>query len=151
LFSPMLFGLVWFWLFAPFLTAATNTFVPYSVRSWQTDEGLPQNSVHALAQTPEGYLWVGTREGLARFDGVRFQILELPAAPELRHGWITALCVTSDGTLWIGCEGVGVIGLRDGAVTRLTETNGLPNNQPRCLLEAKDHSLWIGTEGGLAR
>src|ERR1044071_2702087 len=83
--------------------AATNGLVAYSVRIWQTDEGLPQNSVHALAQTAEGYLWVGTHEGLARFDGARFVPVEERAAPELKHGWITALCVGRDGSLWIGC------------------------------------------------
>ena len=54
------------------LQASTNAITPYGVRAWQTDDGLPQNSVHAIAQGREGYLWVGTREGLVRFDGVRF-------------------------------------------------------------------------------
>ena len=61
--------------------AGTNAPIPYSVRIWQTDEGLPQNSVHAIAQTRDGYLWVGTREGLARFDGVRFTVVDEAAAP----------------------------------------------------------------------
>ena len=71
---------------------ATNGITPYSVRVWQTDDGLPQNSVYAIAQSQDEYLWVGTREGLARFDGVRFMILDEKAAPELKRGWITALC-----------------------------------------------------------
>src|SRR5437899_6718047 len=74
---------------------------PYNVRVWQTEEGLPQNSVYALVQTPDDYIWVGTREGLARFDGVRFTLPDEKAAPELRHGWIYALCLARDGTLWI--------------------------------------------------
>ena len=69
----------------------TNSVVRYNVRTWQTDEGLPHNSVHAVAQTADGYLWVGTREGLARFDGARFVPVEDAAAPELKHAWITAL------------------------------------------------------------
>ena len=48
--------------------------MPYSVKVWQTDEGLPHNSVWALAQASDGYLWVGTQQGLARFDGVRFTV-----------------------------------------------------------------------------
>jgi len=55
--------------------------VDYNVRIWQTDDGLPQNSVHAIAQTTDGYLWVGTHEGLARFDGIRFKVIDDPAAP----------------------------------------------------------------------
>ena len=54
---------------------STNAVMPYRIRAWQTDDGLPQNSVYAITQTSDGYLWVGTREGLARFDGVRFVAL----------------------------------------------------------------------------
>src|SRR5688572_5037182 len=82
-------------------STATNAIIPYGVRIWQTDEGLPQNSVFAIAQTTDGYLWVGTHEGLARFDGVRFTVVEEPSAPELKQGWITALLTASDGSLWI--------------------------------------------------
>lgn len=120
----------------------------YNVRVWQTDDGLPQNSVHAIAQSEDGYLWVGTHEGLARFDGVRFTP---PDDKTLKHGWITALCAGSDGSLWIGCEGSGVARMKDGRFTWLAETNGLLGNQTRCLLESKDGSLWIGSESGLTR
>ena len=65
---------------------ATNVITPYSVRTWQTDDGLPQNSVYSIAQTGDGYIWVGTGEGLARFDGVRFTVLDETAPPELHHG-----------------------------------------------------------------
>src|SRR5213593_446896 len=104
----LVLSLVWFsqaHLSAP---ASTNGVIPYSVRIWQADDGLPQNSVYAIAQTPDGYLWVGTHEGLTRFDGVRFTLVDDPAAPELKHGWITALCAGSDGSLWIACDGSGV-------------------------------------------
>jgi hypothetical protein len=61
---------------------STNASIPYSVRIWQADDGLPQNSVHAIAQTADGYLWVGTHEGLTRFNGIRFTLVDDPAAPE---------------------------------------------------------------------
>jgi len=145
------FAIVLLVALASIASAATNAIIPYGVRIWQTDEGLPQNSVFAIAQTRDGYLWVGTQEGLARFDGVRFTVVDEAAAPELKQGWITALFTASDGSLWIGCDGFGVTRLKDGTFTRFTETNGLPNNQARCLAESKDGSIWIGTEGGLAR
>jgi ligand-binding sensor domain-containing protein/two-component sensor histidine kinase len=135
----------------PAARAATSNAPAYSVRIWQTDDGLPQNSVHAIAQTDDGYLWVGTHEGLARFDGVRFTMLDEKFAPELKHSWITALCTSKDGSLWIACDGLGVLRLRHGAISRFAETNGLPNNQTRCLLETRDGSIWIGSEGGLTR
>ena len=75
---------------------------------------MPQNSVFAITQTTDGYLWAGTREGLARFDGLRFTVVDDKAAPHLRHGWITALCAARDGSLWIACDGVGVTRLKEG-------------------------------------
>src|SRR2546427_8144483 len=116
---------------------STKAAIPYSVRIWQADDGLPQNSVYAIAQTPDGYLWVGTHEGLTRFDGVRFTLVDDPVAPELKHGWITALCAGSDGSLWIACDGSGVTRLKDGVFSRFSEVNGLPSNQTRCLFEAR--------------
>ena len=129
----------------------TNGVLPYSVRAWQTDDGLPQNSVWAITQTRDGYLWVGTEEGLARFDGVRFAAPDENAPPELSHGYIRALCAARDGSLWIGCDVYGLVRLKEGKFTRFSEADGLLSNQIRCLLEGRDGALWIGSEGGLTR
>ncbi len=123
----------------------------FSIKVWQSDEGLPQNSVHAIAQTRDGYLWVGTREGLARFDGVRFTPVEEPRVGELRQGWITALLAARDGSLWIACDTRGVLRWKKGVFTRLTPAEGLPGTHPRCLFESSDGAIWIGDEAGLAR
>ncbi len=123
----------------------------YDIRVWQTDEGLPQNSVNAIAQTPDGYLWVGTREGLARFDGVRFSSVDEKGAAYLKHSAITALCATRNGSLWIANESNGVTRFEAGAVAHFRKTDGLPDNQIQCLLESRDGGLWIGGETGLAR
>ena len=101
----------------------------YNVRSWQTDEGLPQNSVYAIAQTPDGYLWVGTHQGLARFDGVRFTLIDERAAPYLKQSWIVALCVSRDGSLWIASENNGLTRLKNGVFTQFKESDGLPGSQ----------------------
>jgi ligand-binding sensor domain-containing protein len=82
---------------------------------------------------------------------VRFTIVDEKAAPELKRGWITALCAARDGSLWIACDGSGVTRLKNGTYLRISEANGLPSNQTRCLLEGKDGSIWIGSEGGLTR
>jgi len=132
-------------------SGATTGHLHYNVRSWQTDEGLPQNSVYAIAQTLEGYLWVGTHEGLARFDGVRFVLIDEPTAPHLKQAWITALCACRDGSLWIASESNGVTRLKDGVFTQFKEADGLPGSQIQCFLESQDGSLWIGGDGGLAR
>lgn len=125
--------------------------VRYDIRVWQTDEGLPQNSVTAIAQTSDGYLWVGTREGLARFDGMNFAAVDEAAAPYLKHASISALCVSRDGSLWIASESNGLTRLKDGSFTHFLKADGLPDNQIQCLLESRDGGMWIGGETGLAR
>ena len=66
----------------------------YVHRVWQTEHGLPQNTVFAIAQTPDGYLWVGTQEGLGRFDGVRFTIFDPTNTPALASKWLRGLKMT---------------------------------------------------------
>lgn len=132
-------------------STATNGIASYSVRAWQTDSGLPQNSVRAIEQTRDGYLWVGTEEGMVRFDGARFSPLPDDAPAELKHGWITALCAGRDGSLWVGCDGFGLARWKDGVWSRISEADGLLSNQIRCLLEGRDGSLWIGSEEGLTQ
>ena len=76
----------------------------YCARVWQTEQGLPQNAVTAIVQTRDGYVWVGTYSGLARFDGVHFQVFENGTTPELRSSRVTSLYEDGDGNLWIGHE-----------------------------------------------
>jgi hypothetical protein len=76
----------------------------YRIDCWQTEDGLPQNSVTAIAQTRDGYLWLGTFNGLARFDGVRFVVFDELTTPALRSGRIISLAVDAQGRLWILSE-----------------------------------------------
>src|SRR3977135_2162563 len=69
----------------------------FGLSVWTTDQGLPQSSVNAIAQTKDGYLWFGTQEGLARFDGKRFTIFDKQNTPALDTQHITALLVSRDG------------------------------------------------------
>jgi ligand-binding sensor domain-containing protein/signal transduction histidine kinase len=86
-------------------TAAAEAALPdYMVRIWGTDDGLPQNAVTAVVQTRDGYIWVGTYSGLARFDGVRFTTFNNGNTPPLRSGRVTSLFEDPAGTLWIGSE-----------------------------------------------
>ncbi|PWU08298.1 MAG: hypothetical protein C5B50_29920 [Verrucomicrobia bacterium] len=139
------------WSLALSAPSSTNAPLPYATRTWQTDEGLPHNEVHAITQTQDGFLWVGTKEGLARFDGIRFTAIDDRQAPELRRGSISALCASRDGSLWVACEGHGLCRLKNGAWTHFTETNGLASSTNSCLLEARDSTLWVGAREGLAR
>ena len=64
-------------------------------------DGLPHNSVRWLAQTPDGFLWAGTMQGLARFDGVRFKTFDLTITPALGDASIKSVCVDPSGVLWV--------------------------------------------------
>src|SRR4051794_8420612 len=84
-------------------------------RTWQTDDGLPHNTIQAITQTTDGYLWVGTREGLARFDGHQFVVFDAKNTPEIKGRLVFALCAARDGSLWIGFDdGGGVTRWKDG-------------------------------------
>ena len=87
----------------------------YVFDNWQIQQGLPQNSVEALARTPDGYLWLASHEGLVRFDGVRFTVFDRSNTPQLRSRVITRLHVDTDGRLWIGTR-VGVLTFAGGQV-----------------------------------
>ena len=109
------------------------------------DDGLPHYTVTAIAQTRDGYLWIGTKDGLACFDGVRFTPFDFNLSEEA----ITALCEGSDGSLWIGTDGAGVFRLQQGKLSRFSEADGLRDNHIRALLQTRDGSLWIGSNGGI--
>jgi signal transduction histidine kinase/ligand-binding sensor domain-containing protein len=86
----------------------------YFTRTWQVEQGLPQNKVTAVVQTRDGYLWLGTYCGLARFDGIRFTVFDDHNTAALRSSRITSLFETADGTLWIGTESGAVSRYQDG-------------------------------------
>ncbi|HEV2437742.1 MAG TPA: two-component regulator propeller domain-containing protein [Verrucomicrobiae bacterium] len=96
--------------FSAWVSASPN----YFVRSWQAEQGLPQNKVTAIVQDHDGYLWVGTYSGLARFDGVRFTTFDENNTPALRSSRITSLFETADGVLWIGDESGQITQYKDG-------------------------------------
>src|SRR5215831_522132 len=76
----------------------------YVTRMWRTEDGLPHSGVTAVLQGRDGYLWVGTRSGLARLDGVRFTVFDGSNTEEMQSPHVTSLFEASDGTLWIGHE-----------------------------------------------
>lgn len=115
---------------------------------WETENGLPQNSVDAIVQTKDGYLWFGTQEGLVRFDGVRFTQIDLRGEEQKRNSYIWCLLEDRDGSLWIGTYGAGLKHLKDGKITTYSSRNGLPNDIVRCLYQDSSGDLWVGTDGG---
>src|SRR5215472_668567 len=94
---------------AAFLPAAALRALPdgYTRRVWQTQDGLPENTVQAFAQTPDNYLWIGTSGGLVRFDGASFLVYDRDNTPAIRDNSIFCLTVSRDGSLWAGTDGAG--------------------------------------------
>ncbi|HUB29515.1 MAG TPA: two-component regulator propeller domain-containing protein [Terracidiphilus sp.] len=96
-------------------------------QSWVMENGLPQNSVHALVQTRDGFVWAGTEAGLARFDGVSFLVLDQGSKPALPSGDIRSL-VEKDGALWIGTS-EGTARWQDGTLTTFGEREGAKHGE----------------------
>ena len=123
----------------------------YTVGAWQQPQGLPQNTVNAVIQTSDGYIWVGTKGGLARFDGVRFTSYDDRDKNSLRESEVRALAEGPDGSLWIGTHGGGVSRLMDGHFTIYTMQDGLVNNYTKEIIKDSAGAIWIATDGGLSR
>jgi hypothetical protein len=98
----------------------------YLVDTWQTERGLPDNFVNAIAQTPEGYLWVATFNGLARFNGVEFVVFDAANTPELPTSRITNLHCDRKGRLWIISEYGDLAQWAEGRFKAFGAREGLP-------------------------
>src|SRR6202040_643977 len=107
-----------------------NTKAPlYSFDVWQTEQGLPQNSVTSIVQTRDGYLWLGTYNGLVRFDGVRFKVFDSSNTPEFQGSRITSLFEDGEGSLWIGHETGNLTRLRSGSFSQVDLGTNSPGGQ----------------------
>ncbi len=120
----------------------------YVLDRWQDPQGLPQSAVQAMARTPDGYLWAGTQDGLARFDGVHFTVFDRDSEPALRSNGIFTLFADRRGRLWIGTQS-GLVVLENGRFTRVDGPKPLADGYIRTIAEGKNGRLWVGTADGL--
>ncbi|HXJ44807.1 MAG TPA: two-component regulator propeller domain-containing protein [Bryobacteraceae bacterium] len=123
----------------------------YVSRIWRAQDGLPENRIRAIAQTPDGYLWVGTPGGLARFDGARFVVYSRFNTPSMTDENIRSLAVAKDGSLWIGTDGGGALHYRDGTFRAWGPADGLANEFVGSILEDRRGDIWAATNRGLYR
>jgi len=119
----------------------------FTFRAWQREQGLPENYVRTLAQTPDGYIWVGTDEGVSRFDGVNF--FSLGPQERFQGGPMQTLFGDSRGALWIGSVNDDLSCWWRGKLSRFTMSDGLPSHSITALAEDGDGRIWIGTQAGL--
>ncbi len=119
-------------------------------RIWQVQQGLPQATIYSIRQTRDGYLWLGTQTGLVRFDGVRFTSINRVGGESLDNLWVQALCEDPQGGLWLGTNGAGLIGLRNGSIKRYGKQAGLESVTIQHLFMDSRNRLWICGDAGLA-
>ncbi len=121
--------------------------------TWSTDQGLPQNSVNSVLQTSDGYLWVGTFEGLARFDGVRFRVFDVTSTPQLLASAVSRMREDSRGRLWVAFRsGGGLARFVHGRLERVWSTaDGLLSDTVWDVVEDRSGTVWVATQDGLNR
>lgn len=129
-------------------TGAGPSLRQHAIEVWDEDRGLPQAAVHAVIQTPDGYLWVGTQQGLYRFDGVTFAPVQVSAAMPIGRSQINALHVDHGGTLWVGTEGRGAFRMTGGAWSHV---EGIPGTLITDFAEDAN-GVWIASvDGGISQ
>ncbi len=122
----------------------------YCFDTWQTENGLPHNTILAMHQSEDGYLWLATEEGLVRFDGLRFTVFDKQNTEQIASNRIQVLSEDRSGNLWIGTS-EGIIELSRNRFTAYTTKEGLSDNNIGSIYEDREGSIWIGTSAGLNR
>ena len=123
----------------------------YFIDVWTTEKGLPNSSVTSIAQTPDGYLWVGTYNGLARFDGSRFVTFEPENTPELLYARIRKLFLDAQGTLWINTYDGSLTSLRNGTFKLEWRATGYADLEIVQAVSKPDHVTFLLPTGDLIR
>jgi len=132
------------------LTFASGVNSTWYARSWQSDDGLPDNSVSGVAQTSDGYLWVATAGGLMRFDGARFKEFPLANLEGVPNRVVRALLLDRRGQLWLGMDRGPVVCIAPKSTKVFSR--GLPDARAVCMVDDGQGDVWITYgDGGLTR
>src|SRR5215813_3898813 len=125
-----------------------QTIAQFAHTAWGAKEGAP-TIVTALAQTTDGFLWLGSPDGLYRFDGVIFERYEPTSGGPFPASYVRSLSALPNGDLWIGFGFGGISLLRNGHATNYTTHDGLPNGSVRGFAQDREGTMWAATAGGL--
>lgn len=131
-------------------SGSDRTIAQFAHTAWGSKDGAP-GPVTALAQTSDGFLWVGSSDGLYRFDGVVFERYEPHSGGPFPVGAVTALLALPNGDLWIAFAPGALDLLRNGKVTSYSTRDGLPSQDIWSLAQDRDGTIWAGTNDGLVR
>ncbi|MDP2037507.1 MAG: two-component regulator propeller domain-containing protein [Ignavibacteria bacterium] len=119
-----------------------------SIQKWNEDSGLPSNDISDLLISKQGFLWIGTEFGLARFDGAEIKNYNLLNTPEIKANKVLDLYEDKNGSLWFANGTGGMVKYFNGVFKRYGIENGLPENNCSGIVEDKSGTFWIGTRGG---
>ena len=134
-----------------FLIVSAAAGQDWFARPWQLDDGLPHNSVTGIAQTDDGFLWLGSPSGLASFDGVRFRTFNLTNAIYEANRGVVQMLPSRAGGLWLALNR-GAVACLNGKQTKVfTAADGLADQQVAKMVEAGDRALWVLFRGGECR
>jgi signal transduction histidine kinase/ligand-binding sensor domain-containing protein len=145
----MVIGLFLLLAAGPIAASPLSTNTEWIVRPWQSEEGLPDNTVVGIAQGSDGFLWVATQSALARFDGVQFTEFSAATGAGVPTAILSSVFLDRENRLWIAKEKGAVVCVEHGRMTTLTTSNGLPALPIRMMEEDKQGALWLSyLEGG---
>jgi signal transduction histidine kinase/ActR/RegA family two-component response regulator len=122
----------------------------YRHQFWTTEDGLPTNTIQAIQQTLDGYLWLGTPAGLVLFDGQSFRTYDKTDL-NTSNSDVLSLFVDSEGRLWIGTNGGGIVEFKENRFNNLNTSHGLASNVVWSITEDHENSIWFATDKGLNR
>ena len=119
-------------------------------RNWTTADGLPGMTITAIMQDRKGYLYIGTYDGLVRFDGVEFTTFSHSVDPKYEFTAVRSIFEDRAGNIWVGHNDEGVTCFTPGGeIIKYTTENGLPHNSVRAICEDAENNIWMGTASGL--
>jgi signal transduction histidine kinase/ligand-binding sensor domain-containing protein len=137
--------------FGVFLAFVPAMQAQYRATQWNANAGLPQNIVRGIVQMPDGYLWIATLNGIARFDGVRFTVFDKSNTPGITTNRIAALARGTDGDLWLCGENGSITRYHKGIFSLLGMPEGVPTNSVKAITSDNAGNVWILSEGRILK
>lgn len=131
----------------PLTLDPTKEITQYEHTVWQSKDGLLQNSVTAILQSSDGYLWLGTYDGVSRFDGSDFTNFEQQNSKILKNSYIYSLFQSKDNTIWIGTANAGLVAYKNGHFTNFMADGKLPFPTIKTIAQDSNGAIWLGASG----